>query len=71
MERVSFENGLKHKTVQQCKATDKLMQNMEFARHPFVRCVWFFIAAVLLPAAVHGQTWRSSLYPENWQRPGE
>jgi uncharacterized repeat protein (TIGR02543 family) len=29
------------------------------------------IAGVLIPATVLGQTWRSTLFPENWQRPGE
>jgi len=29
------------------------------------------LAALLIPAAGHGQAWRSTLYPENWQRPDE
>ena len=29
------------------------------------------LAAVLIPATVRGQSWRSTLYPENWTPPGE
>ena len=44
---------------------------MNIARHPSIRHVLPVIAAVMIPAAVHAQAWRSTLYPENWTPPGE
>ncbi|MEX1115054.1 MAG: InlB B-repeat-containing protein [Akkermansiaceae bacterium] len=44
---------------------------MNLARHPSIRRALPVIATVLMAAVALGQTWRSTLYPENWQRPGE
>lgn len=44
---------------------------MNILRHSDIRRTLSAVASFLIPAVGHGQTWRSTLYPENWQRPGE
>ena len=46
-------------------------ENMNRVRHPTICRLLPLVATVLIPAAAHGQAWRSTLYPENWTPPGE